>query len=149
MRILKDVYRNEVIFMSNSLSNLSDEYTEKLYCRLLSLFSGMRMSNRELAQALNISEDVIEAWINKKRYPKVKQLGHIANVFGVSVDYLLCRTDDKRKITPKELKFRLNGGDPAEFSEKNTIDLSEFTKAQSDAIIDFCNNLKKGSIIVK
>lgn len=91
--------------MSN-LSNLPDEYVQKLYRRLSALIIGMPMSNKEFAAVLGLSEDVIEAWIKGKRYPKVQYLGIIAKTLGVSVDYLLCRTDDPKIITADEIRKR-------------------------------------------
>lgn len=91
--------------MSN-LSNLPDEYVQKLYTRLSALIKDAPMSNKEFAAVLNLSEDVIEAWVKGKRYPKVQYLGIIAKTLGVSVDYLLCRTDNPEIITTEEIRRR-------------------------------------------
>lgn len=95
--------------MSN-ISNLPDEYVQKLHRRLKALILGMPMSNKEFAGILGLSEDVVEAWINGKRYPKVQYLGIIAKALGVSVEYLLCRTDDPKIITADEIRKRYYRG---------------------------------------
>lgn len=96
--------------MANAMSNLPEEYAQKLYQRLSALLLGMNASSRELADMLNISEDVIESWIKGKRYPKVQYLGAVAKVLGVSVDYLLCRTDNSERITSDEIRKRYYNG---------------------------------------
>lgn len=124
--------------MANLLSGLTDEYIEKLYQRLSILIKGAGISNKKLGEILNVSEDVIEAWLNKKRYPKVQYLGELANLFNVSVEYLLCRTDNAKRITDDEIKDRYYGRELIAYKRNNSIDLSSFSKEQAEDIVNYC-----------
>ena len=46
-----------------------------------------------LARELNVSERLISYWENGKRECDFDTLLHLANIFNVSVDYLLGKTD--------------------------------------------------------
>lgn len=50
----------------------------------------------ELSKALNISHGAVAMWETGKRQPDSDMLKSIADYFGVSVDYLLCRTENKK-----------------------------------------------------
>ncbi len=129
------------------MQGMDEEYIQKLYERLTMVLVGTKLSNKTIARILKVSEDVVEAWINGTRYPKVKYLGDIASACNVSVDYLLCRTDSVKKITNDEIKNRFYGKTFRTYKRNNAIDLSEFTKEQRDKIVEFCDKIKKGEIV--
>lgn len=49
-----------------------------------------------LSQQLNIHRNNIAQWLKKDYLPSVDDLSSIANLFEVSVDYLIGRTDDEK-----------------------------------------------------
>lgn len=52
------------------------------------------ISQKDLAKQLNVSSSTVGMWERGKRNPDNDTLPKIANYFGVTVDYLLGRTDD-------------------------------------------------------
>lgn len=53
----------------------------------------LKINQIELADMLNVSQAAITAWEREARKPDVDMVSKIADVFGVSTDYLLGRTD--------------------------------------------------------
>ena len=49
----------------------------------------------ELSQGIHIHRNNIAQWINKDYVPSVEDLTILANLFDVSIDYLIGRTDDE------------------------------------------------------
>ena len=62
--------------------------------RLLELRNEKGLSQRELANIMNISQGTYNNWENANTQPSIEQLISLANFFEVSVDYLIGRTDD-------------------------------------------------------
>lgn len=56
------------------------------------------LTQEELAAILNISRSALSLWEIGKREPNQETLRFLAEYFGVSIDYLLGRTDDPRPI---------------------------------------------------
>jgi len=61
--------------------------------RLAMLREEKSMSRRDLAKALNISYSSVSKYETDVRFPDQETLKAIADVFQVSIDYLLGRTD--------------------------------------------------------
>lgn len=61
--------------------------------RLVMLREEKNMSRRDLAKALNISYSSVSKYETEVRFPDQETLKAIADVFRVSIDYLLGRTD--------------------------------------------------------
>ena len=68
------------------------------------MFLGERIKNlrlergydqKELGTLLNVNASSISNWETNRRSPDLKTLVQIADFFGVTTDYLLCRTDLK------------------------------------------------------
>lgn len=53
-----------------------------------------------LALELGIAESTVSQYENSKREPDQATLIQIANILGVTLDYLLCRTDEDTKKQP-------------------------------------------------
>ena len=60
------------------------------------------MKQDELAEMLGLSPQAISKWETGQGYPEITLLPKIAAVFGVSVDYLLGRTDVKTPYPRKK-----------------------------------------------
>ena len=69
----------------------------------LCLFNGYKPGSQEAANALGTSRGTISAWKKSGRPPQMEYLVNIANAYGVSTDYLLCRTDDPTYYTNPEI----------------------------------------------
>lgn len=63
--------------------------------RLTQLRKELNMTQEELARNLSISRGTISMWEINQRTPDPDTLQRIADYFGVSVDYLLGRTDKR------------------------------------------------------
>lgn len=60
-------------------------------------------SQKEVAAALNVSAPTVSDWEREKKYPTVGNLKQLADLFSVSTDYLLRRTNTPVCIKPDEL----------------------------------------------
>ena len=95
-----------------------------IYClseRLKRLRQSMHLSQKQLARLLRVDRSTISSYESSVRQPPLDTLSRIADVFGVSTDYLLGRTSALTFDT-----FDLTGEDTAllynmasELSEKN------------------------------
>lgn len=65
----------------------------KYSIRLRNLIDEMDIKQNELAEKAGITEATISNYINAKQLPKLGVVEKIADVLGVSVDYLLGKTD--------------------------------------------------------
>lgn len=65
-----------------------------IFCERLKLLRAQRkISQAQLAKKLNISQSAVGGWEICKAEPGHEMLTKVADVFGVSTDYLLGRTD--------------------------------------------------------
>ena len=60
------------------------------------------LTQKELAQKLNMQNTAISKYELNQRKPDTETLLEIANFFNVSVDYLLGNSDDRTTLNPKE-----------------------------------------------
>ena len=65
----------------------------KYSIRLKNLIDELDIKQNELAQKAGITEATISNYINAKQLPKLGVVEKLADVLGVSVDYLLGKTD--------------------------------------------------------
>ncbi len=112
------------------------------YTRLVTLRKERKLTQAELAKALNVTQAAIGNWELGKREPDNKTLSDIADFFHVSIDYLVGRTDEPEShyglypVTKK--KFPVLGkvacGEPI-FAEE---DRETWITASADIDADFC-----------
>ncbi len=62
--------------------------------RLLELRAEKGLSQRETAKLLKISQGTYNNWENGRTQPSIEQLVTLAELFSVSVDYLIGNTDE-------------------------------------------------------
>ena len=62
--------------------------------RLRSLREKKRITQKELAKLFKIAESTVSMYERGEREPNFEIVNKLANFFGVSIDYLLGRTDD-------------------------------------------------------
>lgn len=67
--------------------------------RLKILRSEAKLTQKEIAEKLNISQKGYSYWERGEREPNNDSLQKLANIFNVSTDYLLGKTDQVKKST--------------------------------------------------
>lgn len=81
----------------------------------LCLDSGYKPGSEQAAQVLGTNRGTISAWKKSGNPPTTDILVRIADAYGVSTDYLLCRTDDSIDYTNPDLIAELAGPQLDEF----------------------------------
>ena len=75
--------------------------------RIKELRPAKRMTQVDLAKRLGLTKQCVSNWENDNVLPSVEMLSRIADFFGVSTDYLLCRDDgqtlDVNGLSPDEI----------------------------------------------
>ncbi|WP_252242915.1 helix-turn-helix transcriptional regulator [Clostridium sp. ZS2] len=66
--------------------------------RLKELREDNAMKQSELANMLNIARNTISSYESNINEPSLDILVKIADIFNVSLDYLMCRTDEKYNL---------------------------------------------------
>ena len=66
--------------------------------RLKELRTARHITQLKLAMDLNMSQNTISRYETGEREPGLAELVKIADYFSVSIDYLLERTDDSRRL---------------------------------------------------
>ena len=62
--------------------------------KLKKLRKDFNLSQQQVAEKLSVSQDTISLWENDKSLPATEYLPQLADIFDVSVDYLLSRTKE-------------------------------------------------------
>lgn len=70
--------------------------------RLLELRTEANLSQRAIAKLLNISQGTYNNWENSNTQPSIEQLVQLSRFFKVSIDYIVCNTDDLGFIDTKD-----------------------------------------------
>lgn len=116
--------------------------------RLATLRKNKKLSQEELAKKLNIDRTSIVHYENNNsgRIPRPDTLEQIADFFGVSIDYLLDRTDDK-EITMEEEEF-ISDTDQLSLAELQkkyqiTVDGELASDEELEAAIEFIRSLRE------
>lgn len=65
--------------------------------RLRELRIEKELEQKELAKILNVHKGTVSNWENNKRTPDKETLSKISDFFNVTIDYLLCATDERNK----------------------------------------------------
>ena len=68
--------------------------------RLREMREDRQLSQRQLAEILNVKQNTYSQYETEKRQIPVAMLITLANYYNVSVDYLLCLTDIDEKYPP-------------------------------------------------
>jgi len=107
--------------------------------RLKSLRLSKELTQEDLGKILNISARVIGYYESGERFPKDNELLiKIANYFGVSLDYLLGKTDIKKSISDfsqNEQDFLLFARHSEEIDEKDRSQLKTTIKDTIDVYL--------------
>jgi transcriptional regulator with XRE-family HTH domain len=76
--------------------------------RLKLLRNEKQFTGEELGKLLNVTKVAVSKWETNDRFPDKDMLIKLADIFNVSIDYLLCRTDIKTALV---VKHTVNGKD--------------------------------------
>lgn len=99
------------------------------------------LSQRNLAEVLNVSSGAVAMWETNKRQPDISTVLRLADYFNVSIDYLLGRTFDKKE----EPLTNIKNNELIKQALKDTVLLDqngELTKEAEIIIADFINSNK-------
>lgn len=72
--------------------------------RIIELLEDMDISQRDLANMINVTETTISRYIHNEREPRTEILFKMAEALHTSVEYLVGITDSKKPIAIGELK---------------------------------------------
>ena len=94
--------------------------------RLKTLRSEAKLTQKEIAEKLEISQQFYAKWESNKSTPASKNLNKLADFFNVSTDYLLGNTDIKSKTLETDLNKTLDtvrsfDGKPITDADRETI----------------------------
>lgn len=98
--------------------------------RLKSLRAQNALSQKALADQLHVSQQTVGKWEAGGATPNPDTLSHIADIFKVSVDYLLGRSEQIYDDTA--LKFALFGGDVDDKTLEEVKRFAEYAKLQQN-----------------
>lgn len=73
--------------------------------RLKKLREQKKLNQTELANLLEVSNGSISKWERGDRQPDYETLERIADIFNVTIDYLLGRSDVKYKLDDSQMSF--------------------------------------------
>lgn len=113
--------------------------------RLKELRENKGLSQKQLANKLDVSQSTVGMWESQKREPNFSTTEKIANFFGVSIDYLLDNTTSAN--TPTKIKIpvlgRVAAGIPIEAVEE-IIGYEEISFKEFNAEYDYFGLVIKG-----
>lgn len=102
--------------------------------RLKYLREKNKMYQSELAEKLNLAPSTISMYERGDRDPDTSTLSKIAEIFNVTTDYLLGRTD---KLKDKDIE-----DEKLIIAARSDVDLSELTEDEQKYILDFIKMIK-------
>lgn len=73
--------------------------------RMFNTMKQKKITQEELANALNTSQSVVAGWKNRGTVPTMEYLPTICEVLGVSWEYLITGTESKEYFSPEEKKL--------------------------------------------
>ena len=112
---------------------------QESFIKILSiLLEEKNITQRELADKINVTEVTISRYLSGERSPRIEIVNKIAEYFDVSIDYLLGRVDVRKDTTsaPADKEF-------ANFYESYK-DLDDSDKEILKATLDAIVRAKKG-----
>ena len=89
--------------------------------RLKSLRNSRKLSQKDFAQALRVSQQTVASWESGRTEPSNTALRDIADYFNVSADYLLGRETPKAPALSDEQTIVLKGFDDLSDAGRNAL----------------------------
>lgn len=103
--------------------------------RIKELRSEMDISQKELSTQLFVSPQAISKWERDEATPNPDAITKMAEIFGVSADYLLGRTDEKGKLPAGSGELKApEGYDRLTSANRMIVDrlIADLAKSQSN-----------------
>lgn len=123
-----------------SLMMSSKDFSE----RLKNLRKTKKIKQSELAEILNVGRSTVSMWETGMNIPSIDVADKIADLFGVSVDYLLGRTN---KPSYEDKDFNIQDFLPEDVKEKlSALESSptpEYLERVGEFLINLARTLKK------
>lgn len=102
--------------------------------RIREVRKAKKLSQTELAEMLHVHQTAVSQWENGKTEPDMDNLCRIADIFGVTVDYLLGVDTQSQNIDEQlsEIDFALSGEirDLNDEEKQDVLDFVRFKRAQ-------------------
>ncbi|HEY8391378.1 MAG TPA: helix-turn-helix transcriptional regulator [Capillibacterium sp.] len=98
--------------------------------RLRALREEQGLYQKDLAEKLNLTQKTISNYENNERFPDQKTLHKIADLFNVSIDFLLGRTEIR---APIEIVAAHRNDDP----------MTELPESARQSVLNFIKQIKK------
>lgn len=103
--------------------------------RLRECRENANLSQKYVALTLGIAAPSVANWERGKTNPSHENIVKLADLYGVSIDYLLGRADDPRgadEVTIADIDFALSGEirDLSDAEKKDVLDYVRFKRAQ-------------------
>ena len=116
--------------------------------RLKEIRKNAGMTQKELSKQINYSQNLISTWESGTHEPNIKALIALANIFNVSVDYLIGNDSNIPKEINDSLYIKLNKhlSPNQQICIKEIIDLDEPLTLQTKV---FIRGLKEASAVYK
>ena len=105
--------------------------TKSFGYRLASLRSEKGLTGKQLGELVGANKSIVAQWESGRNYPNNEKLIKLADIFGVTIDYLMGRTDSKQSINVLTAKG------------EEVVDLSNFTQEQQDLIKSLIKQFQK------
>ena len=102
------------------------DFSKNIGLRINSALAQKGILQKDLASLLGVTDNTISYYCSGKRKPNLEQIVQIANILGVSTDYLLGRSDIKTTDTTTQDICRITG-----LSEENVADLITWNSISS------------------
>ena len=94
--------------------------------RLKTLRKQVKLTQAQIAEKLNISQQAYASWERGAKKPTQENLVKIAQILDVSIDYLVRNLEEKiDDLENTELLFRMKSGVLTEKKKKISVSLSE------------------------
>ena len=104
--------------------------------RIKELRTAKGLKQTDLAKRLGVTQGALSVWENENNEPDIKALKKLSEIFGVSVDYILCLTDTAAPAdTPSETLVALS-------APKGYDRLTEDERREIEEIIAIYNKRK-------
>lgn len=111
--------------------------------RMRDLREESQLSQVEIARLSGSNQATIAKMETGKTAPSVKLLIWWADYFGVSLDYLCCRTDKPQGEAEYTPKATLHGGDMKQFIEMCFDPQSPYNEKLKEALLGMMEEMKK------
>ena len=111
--------------------------------KILALMEEKNIKQKQLADYTGISTSAISDWKKKGTNPSVDKIGLIADCLGVSIDYLLGRTDQPNGYNNNESSFNNSGSNNNQnIGNGNIITTNTPDNKQTDIYSDLIEHLE-------